>query len=95
MEGGKTYYCNYQFCATNFVLICDLAEKYKQLAEKDAKLYLAIVISERLHKTINHGRTIKEVPSNIDIELPIKESGEIDFCYMSNYIKSLQYAELL
>ena len=93
--GGKTYYCDFQFSATNFVLICELLQKYKLNADKYSKIYLAIIISERLHKTINHGRTIKEVPSNIDIELPIKDDDSIDFDYMSNYIKSLQYSEFI
>jgi hypothetical protein len=93
--GGKTYYCDYEFSATNFVLICDLLEEYKGLADKYAKFYLAIIISERLYKTINHGRTISTVPNNIDIELPINQNGEINFHYMSDYIKSLQYAEYI
>lgn len=93
--GGKTYYCDYQFSATNFVLVCDLLEKHKTSADKYSKLYLAIVISERLHKTVNHGRTIKAVPSNIDIELPVSEDNSIDFGAMSEYIKSLQFAEFI
>jgi len=93
--GGKTYYCDFEFSATNFVLICDLVQKYKGNVDRYAKLYLAIVVSERLHKTVNHGRTIKTVPSNIDIELPIKEDETIDFGYMSDYIKSLQYSEFI
>jgi type I restriction-modification system DNA methylase subunit len=93
--GGKTYYCDYEFCATNFVLICDLKAEYQPSADKYARFYLAIVISERLHKTINHGRTIKEVPSNIDIELPVNEFGDVNFPYMSDYIQSLQYAKLI
>lgn len=96
--GGKTYYSDFNFCATNFVLICDVFEIHKIKMDKYSKLYLAIIISERLHKTVNHGRTISNVPSTIDIELPVKEIEGvevIDFDYMSNYIKSLQYSEFI
>ncbi len=96
--GGKTYYCEFQFCATNFVLVCDVFDVYKKRMDKYSKLYLAIVISERLYKTVSHGRTIGDVPASIDIELPVKHSEGvevIDFEYMSNYIKSLQYADFI
>ncbi len=89
--GGKTYYCDFEFCATNFVMICDFKDKLKQL-DKFAKFYISVVISERLYKTILHGRTINEVP-NIDIKLPIDKNGKLDSAYMSNFIKKLNYAE--
>lgn len=93
MEGGKTYYCDFEFCATNFVMICDFKDNLKQL-DNFAKFYISVVISERLHKTIAHGRTISELPS-IEIKLPINKSGKLDFDYMSNFIKELNYAEFL
>lgn len=91
--GGKTYYCDFEFCATNFVMICDFKDKLKQL-DKFAKFYISVVISERLYKTILHGRTINEVP-NINIKLPIDKNGILDSGYMSNFIKRLNYAEFL
>lgn len=93
--GGKTYYCDFEFGATSFVMICDLQKSYKYLADKYARFYLAVAISERLYQTIQHGRTISEIPSDIEIKLPITSDGQIDFVYMSNYMKSLPYAELL
>ena len=90
--GGKTYYCDFDFCATGFVMICDLQEQYKNIY-KYAKFYLSVIISERLYKTIGHGRTISEIP-NIKIQLPVNENNEIDFEYMSNYIKNLEFSEL-
>ncbi|WP_270987134.1 HsdM family class I SAM-dependent methyltransferase [Campylobacter upsaliensis] len=92
--GGKTYYCEFEFCATNFVMICDFANCIKDKIDKFAKYFLAITISETLFKTIGHGRTISEVP-NINIKLPITAKKEIDFAYMSNYIQKIQYAEFL
>ncbi|EKK0585977.1 hypothetical protein PJ911_000781 [Campylobacter upsaliensis] len=92
--GGKTYYCEFEFCATNFVMVCDFTDLIKDKMDKFAKYFLAITISETLFKTIGHGRTISEVP-NINIKLPITKKKEIDFSYMSNYIQNLQYAEFL
>lgn len=92
--GGKTYYCEFKFCATSFVMICDFSDFIKDKMDKFAKYFLAITISETLFKTIGHGRTISEVP-NINIKLPITLQKEIDFAYMSNYIQNLQYAEFL
>lgn len=93
--GGKTYYCDFEFCATSFVMICDFKEELKSKLDKYAKYYIAIIISERLYKTIGHGRTISEVPCEIDIKLPIDSTGEMDFAFMSNSIKGLKFAEFL
>ncbi len=93
--GGKTYYCDFEFCATGFVMICDFKEELKSKLDKYAKYYIAIIISERLYKTIGHGRTISEVPCEIDIKLPIDSTGEMDFAFMSNSIKGLKFAEFL
>ena len=90
--GGKTYYCDFYFCATSFVIICDFKDWLKHL-DKFSKFYISVVISERLHKTIAHGRTISEVPS-IEIKLPINK-GKLDIKYMSNFIRLLNYAEFL
>ena len=92
--GGKTYYCDFEFGATSFVMICDLQKSYKYLADKYARFYLAVAISERLYQTIQHGRTISEIPSDIEIKLPIISDGQIDFVYMSNFVKKLQYANM-
>lgn len=89
--GGKTYYNNFQFAATSFVLICDLIEKYRNIDEY-SKFYLSVVISERLYKTIGHGRTINKIP-DLEITLPKTKNGDLDFNYMSNFIKSLQYSK--
>lgn len=40
------------------------------------------------------GRNISEVPS-VEIKLPIKSDGEIDFEFMSNFTKKLQYANFM
>lgn len=48
--GGKTYYCDFEFCATSFALICDLKDEFKEKADKYAKFYLAVIISERIYK---------------------------------------------
>ncbi len=93
--GGKTYYYDFEFCATSFIMVCDFKEHLKLKLDKYAKYYIAIVISERLYKTVGHGRTISNVPSEIDIKLPVDDKGEIDCAYMSNYIKSLTFAEYL
>lgn len=93
--GGKTYYCDFEFCATSFVLVCDLKDDFKQKADKYARFYLAVKISERLYKNIQHGRTISDVPADIEIKLPIKSDGEIDFEFMSNFTKKLQYANFM
>jgi hypothetical protein len=52
-------------------MICDLQEQYKNI-DKYAKFYLSVIISERLYKTIGHGRTISEIP-NIKIQLPVND----------------------
>ena len=93
--GGKTYYCDLEFCATNFILVCDFTEEIKDKLDKYAKYYLAIVFSERLFQTIKHGRTISDVPSETDVKLPITNNGKINFKYMSNYIQNLPFAEWL
>lgn len=91
--GGKTYFCDFEFCATNFVMICDFKDDLKQL-DKFCKFYISVVISERLYKTIAHGRQISEIPNN-DVKLPIDKNGKLDSNYVSNFIKSLNYAEFL
>lgn len=93
--GGKTYYCDFEFSATNLVMICDFKENLKSQMDKYAKYYIAITISERLHKTIGHGRTISEVPNQIEIKLPINSKNELDFDFMSDYIKQLDFANFL
>ena len=93
--GGKTYYCDFEFCATSFVMVCDFKESLKLKLDKYAKYYIAIIISERLYKTIGHGRTISEVPKDIDVKLPVNVKDEIDFKFMSNYIKQLNFSEFL
>ena len=92
--GGKTYYCDYEFCATSFIMICDFKEEFRSKIDKYAKYYISIIISERLFKTIAHGRGISDIPT-ISIKLPIKKSGELDFDFMSNYIKKFDFAEFL
>lgn len=91
--GGKCYYCDYDFCATNFILICKLKDKFKS-ADKYARFYLSVIISERLFTTIGHGRTISDVP-NVKIQLPVDKNSCIDFDYMSSYIKNLPFSEFL
>ncbi|MDE6885525.1 MAG: N-6 DNA methylase [Helicobacteraceae bacterium] len=93
--GGKTYYCDFEFGATSFVMICDLQECYKNLADKYARFYLAVAISERLYQTIQHGRTISDIPNNIEIKLPIKSDKSINWNYMSNFVKNLTYADMM
>ena len=91
--GGKTYYCDFEFGATSFVMVCDLHDEFRAFADKFAKFYLAVIISERLFQTIQNGRTISGVPSDIDIKLPVNSDGKIAWDYMSNFVKNLQYAE--
>lgn len=93
--GGKTYYCDFEFGVTSFVMVCDLQDEFKALADKYSKFYLAVIISERLFQTIQNGRTISEVPSDIEIKLPINSYEEIDWDYMSNFVKNLQYAKFM
>lgn len=93
--GGKTYYLEYDFCATNFVMICDFVDELKNIS-KYAKFYISVVISERLFKTIGHGRTISNVPQEIDIKLPIKnDKNKLDIEYMENYIKQFEIARYI
>lgn len=93
--GGKTYYCDFEFSAIGLVMICDFKENLKSQMDKYAKYYITIVISERLHKTIGYGRTISEVPNQIEIKLPINSKNELDFGFMSDYIKQLDFANFL
>jgi hypothetical protein len=51
-------------------------------------------MSERLHKTIGHGRTISDIP-DVKIKLPIDKQGEINFEYMKHFIQKLPFAEML
>ena len=76
-------------------MVCDLQDEFKALADKYSKFYLAVIISERLFQTIQNGRTISEVPSDIEIKLPINSYEEIDWDYMSNFVKNLQYAKFM
>ena len=90
--GGKTYYMNYEFCATSFIMICDFINSKDM--DPYAKFYISVVISETLFKTVSHGRNISEIP-NIKIKLPITKNDQLNYNYMSNYIKQLQFAEFL
>lgn len=92
--GGKTYYCNYKFAATSFVMIADIKENIKTYFDVYSKFYLSVLISERLFKTIGHGRTLTDIPK-IEISIPIDKNGQIDFDYMSNYIKQLKFSDYL
>lgn len=93
--GGKTYYCDFEFGASSFVMICDLKEPHAHLADSYARFYLAVTISERLYQTIQHGRTISDIPNHIEIKLPVEHNGNIDWDYMSSFIQNLQYADML
>ena len=92
--GGKTYYLEYDFCATNFVMICSFANELQNIS-KYAKFYISVVISERLFKTIGHGRTIKDVPQETTIKLPAKSNGKLDIEYMENFIKQFEIAKYM
>ncbi|MBR7118262.1 MAG: hypothetical protein IKC84_02665 [Helicobacteraceae bacterium] len=93
--GGKTYCLEYDFCATNFVMICSFVNSLKNIS-KYTKFYISVVISERLFKTIEHGRTISNVPQETDIKLPIKNNkNELDIEYMENYIKQFETARYM
>lgn len=92
--GGKTYYLDNEFCATSFVMICDFVEKYKNIS-KYAKLYISILISERLFKTIGHGQRIADVPQETTIKLPIKNNDELDIEYMENFIKLFEISKFI
>ena len=92
--GGKTYYLNDEFCATSFVMICDFLEKYKNIS-KYVKLYISILISERLFKTIGHGQRIADVPQETTIKLPIKNNDELDIEYMENFIKLFEISKFI
>lgn len=91
--GGKAYYCDFEFAATNFVMVCSLLEKHNT-ASRQARFYLSVAVSERLHKTIGHGRTIKGVPTDIEITLPVKQDGSPDFDTMANQITALPMGPL-
>lgn len=89
--GGKCYYIEYEFCATGFVMVCEFRDDLKNIS-KYAKFYISIVISERLFKTIGHGRTISKVPQT-SIKLPVKNAKkELDIAYMENFIKNFKEA---
>ncbi|WP_462088143.1 HsdM family class I SAM-dependent methyltransferase [Mesomycoplasma hyopneumoniae] len=89
--GGKTYYCDFKFGATSFVNICDLKEKYRNIFNQFplSKFYLAIVISERLFKSIGHGRVQKNQIPSIQIKLPIDQNNQIHTEYMNDFISNL------
>lgn len=92
--GGKTFYCNFKFAATSFVMICDFTDEYKDLSLY-CKFYISVLISERLFKTIAHGRTISDIPKGIEIKLPVTVSGDLNMTYIENFIKNLPYADLM
>lgn len=83
--GGKTYFFDFEFCATSFITVCDISEKYIKDFDIYSKLYRSIVISERIFRLYGHGRNMKKL-SDIDIELPVK-NNKIDTEYMTKYIK--------
>ncbi|ATP59517.1 HsdM family class I SAM-dependent methyltransferase [Mesomycoplasma dispar] len=88
--GGKTYYCDFEFAATNFALICDLKGEWKPFFDKYAIFYLATKISERLYKYVNHGLNRKELNNEIQITLPFNSKNRIDTEFMSKFIKNLK-----
>lgn len=90
--GGKTYYCNFEFGATSFVMVCDLHEKFQSAADDFARFYLAVVLSERLFQTIQHGRTISDIPQGIEVLLPVQDNNEIDWAAMSAFVRQWDYA---
>lgn len=92
--GGKTYYCDFKFAATSFVMICDFINEYENI-DKYAKFYISVILSERLFKTIGHGRTISGIPNQISIKLPFTKKNKPDFTYMSNFIQTLPVAQWL
>ena len=75
-------------------MICDFLEKYKNIS-KYAKLYISILISERLFKTIGHGQRIADVPQETTIKLPIKNNDELDIEYMENFIKLFEISKFI
>lgn len=93
--GGKTYYLEYDFCATNFALICSFSKQLSDIS-KYAKFYISVLISERLFKTIGHGQTISDVPKETTIKLPVKNNkNELDFEYMENFIKQFEISKYM
>ncbi|AHH45269.1 HsdM family class I SAM-dependent methyltransferase [Mesomycoplasma bovoculi] len=88
--GGKTFYCDFEFAATNFVTICDLKPMWQNRFDDNALFYLSTVISERLHKYVNHGLTRKDLNPEIMIKLPVDSQGDLDIKYMSDYIANLK-----
>ncbi|AFI06049.1 hypothetical protein HCD_05235 [Helicobacter cetorum MIT 99-5656] len=91
--GGKTFYLEKEFCATTLIMVCDLRESYSSM-DKFAKFYLSVVVSERLFKTVSEGRTINEVPI-IEVKLPIREDGNLNVEFMSDFIKQFEMARFL
>lgn len=89
--GGKVYYCDFKFGATSFVNILDIHKNYKNSFDLYplAKFYLSIVVSERLFKSIGHGRNKGNIPNNIKIALPITSDKVINVKYMHEFIKNL------
>lgn len=88
--GGKTFYCDFEFAATNFVTICDLKPMWQNRFDDNALFYLSTVISERLYKYVNHGLTRKDLNPEIMIKLPVNSQGELNIKYMSDYIANLK-----
>ncbi|MEX1815767.1 hypothetical protein VZ211_02100 [Metamycoplasma hominis] len=89
--GGKVYYCDFKFGATSFVNILDIHKNYKNSFDLYplAKFYLSIVVSERLFKSIGHGRNKGNIPNNIKIALTITSDKVINVKYMHEFIKNL------
>lgn len=84
---GFAFFHDYKICADDHVVILE-----NQIMQDSVKLYITGVID----------KTIKEIgfdyfnrfrvrdAEKLVIKLPVDEYGTLDFCYMENYIKSLQ-----
>ncbi len=75
-----------------------LTLKYKdpnKILNKYEGLYFKVMIEQHIFR-FNYGRKINESRlKEIKIKLPIKQNGEIDFCFINDYIKSMPFADLV
>lgn len=67
--------------------------KYKK-SNKYILLFISTIINQQSYK-FSYGRVGSDKIPNLDIKLPATKEGVPDYLFMENYIKQLQYSDMI
>ena len=89
---GSVGYCNY--CDVDFIGSTTLTCGYNEHLNKYVGMFLVSILD--LEKVrYSYGRKYSSTLASTIIKLPSTECGEPDYVYMENYIKQLQYSDMI